>query len=133
MVEGASNVARPDVALGDQKVRLGRRFRVAAAISEVPSLRQSSPAIHAVIVAALRDDHPLGGQQLASLLVPAELFESLRLTEPRVSAERPGRAFEAAQASGQPAILHLKVDPQAISPGTTLDAIREKSLAARGS
>jgi acetolactate synthase-1/2/3 large subunit len=31
-----------------------------------------------------------------------------------------------------PAILHLKVDPQAISPATTLDAIRAKSLAAQG-
>ena len=35
-------------------------------------------------------------------------------------------AFKAAQASGKPAILHLKVDPQAISPATTLDAIRAK-------
>src|SRR5215217_6100025 len=42
-------------------------------------------------------------------------------------------AFKAAQASGQPAILHLKVDPQAISPATTLDAIRVKSMAGRGS
>jgi acetolactate synthase-1/2/3 large subunit len=42
-------------------------------------------------------------------------------------------AFKAAQASGQPAILHLKVDPQAISPATTLDAIRVKSMAARDS
>ena len=40
-------------------------------------------------------------------------------------------AFNAARASGMPAILHLKVDPQAISPGTTLDAIRAKSMAAR--
>jgi acetolactate synthase-1/2/3 large subunit len=40
-------------------------------------------------------------------------------------------AFNAAKASGMPAILHLKVDPQAISPGTTLDAIRAKSMAAR--
>jgi acetolactate synthase-1/2/3 large subunit len=42
-------------------------------------------------------------------------------------------AFNAAKASGKPAILHLKVDPQAISPGTTLDAIRAKSVAARAS
>jgi acetolactate synthase-1/2/3 large subunit len=42
-------------------------------------------------------------------------------------------AFKAAQESGQPAILHLKVDPQAISPTTTLDAIRAKSMAARDS
>jgi acetolactate synthase I/II/III large subunit len=41
-------------------------------------------------------------------------------------------AFKAAQESGKPAILHLKVDPQAISPATTLDAIRAKSLAAQG-
>jgi acetolactate synthase I/II/III large subunit len=40
-------------------------------------------------------------------------------------------AFEAAQQSGKPAILHLKVDPQAITPATTLDAIRQKSLAER--
>ncbi len=40
-------------------------------------------------------------------------------------------AFNAAKASGKPAIIHMKVDPQAISPATTLDAIREKSLAAQ--
>jgi acetolactate synthase-1/2/3 large subunit len=40
-------------------------------------------------------------------------------------------AFKAAQESGKPAILHLKVDPQAISPATTIDAIRAKSLAAQ--
>jgi acetolactate synthase I/II/III large subunit len=40
-------------------------------------------------------------------------------------------AFQAAQASGKPAILHMKVDPQGISPATTLDAIRAKSLAAK--
>ena len=32
-------------------------------------------------------------------------------------------AFEAARASGLPAILHLKIDPDAILPGTTLSAI----------
>ena len=37
-------------------------------------------------------------------------------------------AFEAAQESGKPAIIHLKVDPQAITPTTTLEAIREKAL-----
>ena len=36
-------------------------------------------------------------------------------------------AFNAAKASGKPAIIHLKVDPQAISPATTLDAIRAKA------
>jgi len=39
-------------------------------------------------------------------------------------------ASKAAQASGKPAILHLKVDPEAISPSTTLGAIRAKSMAA---
>jgi acetolactate synthase-1/2/3 large subunit len=42
-------------------------------------------------------------------------------------------AFKAALASGKPAILHCIVDPQAISPATTIDAIRAKSLAAQGS
>jgi acetolactate synthase-1/2/3 large subunit len=42
-------------------------------------------------------------------------------------------AFKAAKASGKPSIIHLKVDPQAISPATTLDAIRAKSLAAQTS
>jgi acetolactate synthase-1/2/3 large subunit len=40
-------------------------------------------------------------------------------------------AFKAARESGKPAILHLKVDPEAISPSTSLTALREKSLAAR--
>jgi acetolactate synthase-1/2/3 large subunit len=41
-------------------------------------------------------------------------------------------AFAAARASGKPAILHLKVDPEAITPATTLAAIREKALSDRG-
>jgi acetolactate synthase-1/2/3 large subunit len=42
-------------------------------------------------------------------------------------------AFKAAQASGKPAILHLKIDPEAISPAITLSKLREQSLAQRGS
>src|SRR4029453_603626 len=39
-------------------------------------------------------------------------------------------AFQAAVASGKPAVIHLKVDPQAITPATTLDAIRKTAQAA---
>ena len=38
-------------------------------------------------------------------------------------------AFAAARASGKPSIVHLKIDPEAITPGLSLSAIREKSLA----
>ena len=38
-------------------------------------------------------------------------------------------AFEAADASGLPSILHLKIDPDAISPSTTLTQIRAAALA----
>ena len=41
-------------------------------------------------------------------------------------------AYAAARASGLPAILHLKIDPDAILPGTTLGAIR-RAAEARGS
>jgi acetolactate synthase-1/2/3 large subunit len=41
-------------------------------------------------------------------------------------------AFKAAQESGKPAILHLKIDPEGITTSTTLSAIREKSIASRG-
>jgi len=37
-------------------------------------------------------------------------------------------AFARALASGQPAILHVKVDPEAITPSTTLTALREAAL-----
>ena len=40
-------------------------------------------------------------------------------------------AFEAAQKSGKPAIIHVKVDPEAITPAMSLSAIREKALAER--
>ncbi len=40
-------------------------------------------------------------------------------------------AFEAAQKSGKPAILHLKVDPEAITPVATLGGIRKKALSER--
>jgi acetolactate synthase I/II/III large subunit len=42
------------------------------------------------------------------------------------------RAFEAAEQSGKPAIIHVKVEANAITPMTTLDAIRAKSLAGQG-
>jgi acetolactate synthase-1/2/3 large subunit len=37
-------------------------------------------------------------------------------------------AFEAAEKSGLPAIIHLKVDPEGISPAATLAGIRDKAL-----
>ena len=37
-------------------------------------------------------------------------------------------AFERAAASGKPALIELRIDPDAITPATTLSAIREKSL-----
>jgi len=40
--------------------------------------------------------------------------------------------FEAAQKSGKPAIIHLKIDPDAITPATTLSAIRQKALSEAG-
>ena len=41
-------------------------------------------------------------------------------------------AFAAAQASGKPSIIHLKIDPEAITPTATLTAIRDKALAGGG-
>ncbi len=41
-------------------------------------------------------------------------------------------AFKEAQASGKPAIIRLAIDPEAITPATTLAKIRAKSLAASG-
>ena len=40
-------------------------------------------------------------------------------------------AFAASRASGLPSIIHLKIDPEAITPGQTLSGIREKAMAAR--
>jgi acetolactate synthase-1/2/3 large subunit len=40
-------------------------------------------------------------------------------------------AFARALASGKPAILHVKTDPEAITPTTTLSAIREAALTRR--
>jgi acetolactate synthase-1/2/3 large subunit len=41
-------------------------------------------------------------------------------------------AFAAAVKSGLPSIIHLKVDPDASTPATTLSAIREKALSSGG-
>jgi acetolactate synthase I/II/III large subunit len=41
-------------------------------------------------------------------------------------------AFQAAQRSGGPAIVQLKIDPEAITPATTLTKIREQALAKVG-
>ena len=40
-------------------------------------------------------------------------------------------AYERALASGLPSILHVKVDPDAITPTTTLSAIRAQALEKR--
>ena len=40
-------------------------------------------------------------------------------------------AFERALASGAPSIVHVKIDPEAITPATTLSAIRAAALAKR--
>jgi acetolactate synthase-1/2/3 large subunit len=39
-------------------------------------------------------------------------------------------AFERASKSGKPALIELRIDPDAISPATTLSAVREKALQA---
>ncbi|HLA20611.1 MAG TPA: thiamine pyrophosphate-binding protein, partial [Pseudolabrys sp.] len=41
-------------------------------------------------------------------------------------------AFAAARKSGKPAIIHCKIDPEAITPTATLSGIRERSLAGGG-
>jgi len=38
-------------------------------------------------------------------------------------------AFERCAASGKPSIIHVKIDPDAITPTTTLTKIRETALA----
>jgi acetolactate synthase-1/2/3 large subunit len=40
-------------------------------------------------------------------------------------------AFERASKSGKPAIIELRIDPDAITPTTTLSAIREKALTSK--
>jgi acetolactate synthase-1/2/3 large subunit len=40
-------------------------------------------------------------------------------------------AFASAQGSGKPSIIHLKIDPEAITPTMTLSGIREKALVDR--
>ena len=37
-------------------------------------------------------------------------------------------AFERATSAGRPALIELRIDPQAITPNTTLDALRQQSL-----
>ena len=40
-------------------------------------------------------------------------------------------AFVRARDSGKPALLHLKLDPQALTPNASLDALRAQGRAAR--
>ncbi|MGP1680476.1 MAG: thiamine pyrophosphate-binding protein [Burkholderiales bacterium] len=41
------------------------------------------------------------------------------------------RALAATEAGGKPALIELRIDPQAITPNTTLDALREQALKKR--
>jgi len=47
------------------------------------------------------------------------------------STDQFGPAFERALASGKPAILHCLLDPETITPSTTLEKIRDAALQAR--
>ncbi|MEK7435520.1 MAG: thiamine pyrophosphate-dependent enzyme, partial [Pseudomonadota bacterium] len=38
------------------------------------------------------------------------------------------RALDSTQSGGKPALIELRIDPQAITPNTTLDALREQAL-----
>ena len=40
-------------------------------------------------------------------------------------------AFERALAAGKPALLHLKLDPQALTPNASLDDLRAQGMAGR--
>ena len=40
-------------------------------------------------------------------------------------------AYERASKSGKPALIELRIDPDAITPATTLSAVREKALTSR--
>ncbi|EKD97650.1 MAG: thiamine pyrophosphate protein, partial [uncultured bacterium] len=42
-----------------------------------------------------------------------------------------GPALERAMASGQPALLHCLIDPQAITPMATLDQLRQHAMHAQ--
>jgi hypothetical protein len=64
-----------------------------------------------------------GGQILVDQLV-AQGVERLYCVPGESYSSPPSRA----RASGLPAILHVKVDPEAITPSTTLTAIRETAL-----
>jgi acetolactate synthase-1/2/3 large subunit len=41
-------------------------------------------------------------------------------------------AFERARASGKPAVIELRIDPEAITPSATLSGLREKALKSAG-
>jgi acetolactate synthase-1/2/3 large subunit len=42
-----------------------------------------------------------------------------------------GPAFDKCMASGKTAVIEVRIDPQAITPNTTLDAIRAASVAGK--
>ena len=51
--------------------------------------------------------------------------------ETEVRTEDFAPAFERAAAAGRPSLLHVKVDPQAITMNASLDALRAQGEAAR--
>jgi acetolactate synthase-1/2/3 large subunit len=60
----------------------------------------------------------------------AKAFGGVGLTVEKTADFAP--AFKAAQASGKPAIIHVKVDSEAITPTTTLGAIRKQAESVKG-
>ena len=85
-----------------------------------PGARVSGPHRRAPICAT-RTLSPMPAPSAASAL----RVERTRRTFPA--------AFNEAQASGKPAIIRLAIDPEAITPTTTLAKIRAKSLAEKSS
>ena len=50
--------------------------------------------------------------------------------DPVAATEEFAPAFHRGQASGKPALLHLKLDPQALTPNASLDALRAQGRTA---
>ena len=61
----------------------------------------------------------------------AEAYGALGLVVERTEDFAP--AFERAQAAGRPALIELRIDPEAITPSQTLSEMRKKAQAAQGS
>ena len=122
LLEKSAEVVRPPDTRAETLRAIGREVDALIIRSKLPDdLFEAAPRIRAVCVHGSGTD--LVNPDFAAL---ARSFGALGVAVERTEDFAP--AFEAAVAAGRPALIELRVDPEALTPRQSLSEIRQQAL-----